>query len=112
MPSTLSIWITEMYLKIKGNLKFWKSYLRKDTVILKLDKGNANGVVVVIDTTDYYESLDKFFSFQIQQNPRGLMQIPPLSGGVLYNPTFESDIIIETKFQEKSIKISDQKTRK
>ena len=33
--------------------------LRKDTVILKPDKGNG---VVVIDTTYYYESLDKLFS--------------------------------------------------
>ena len=33
--------------------------LRKDTVIQKPDKGNG---VVVIDTTDYYESLDKLFS--------------------------------------------------
>ena len=33
--------------------------LRKDTVILKPDKGNG---VVAIDTTDYYKSLDKLFS--------------------------------------------------
>ena len=33
--------------------------LRKDTVILKADKGIG---VVVIDTTDYYESLKKLFS--------------------------------------------------
>ena len=33
--------------------------LRKDTVILKPDKGNG---VVVIDTTDYCEALDKLFS--------------------------------------------------
>ena len=33
--------------------------LREDTVILKPDKSNG---VVVIDTTDYYESLNKLFS--------------------------------------------------
>ena len=33
--------------------------LRKETVILKPDKGND---VAVIDTTDYYESLNKLFS--------------------------------------------------
>ena len=33
--------------------------LRKDNVILKPDKGNG---VVVIDTADYYESLNKLFS--------------------------------------------------
>ena len=49
--------------------------LRKDTVILKPDKGNG---VVVIDTTDYYESLENYF--QIQPNSRGLMQILPKPG--------------------------------
>ena len=44
LPSTLSIWIKE---------------LREDTIILKPDKSNG---VVVIDTTDYYESLNKLFS--------------------------------------------------
>ena len=47
--------------------------LRKDTVILKPDKGNG---VVVIDTTDYYNPLTNYF--QIQQNSRGLMQILPV----------------------------------
>ena len=49
--------------------------LRKDTVILKPDKGNG---VAVTDTTDYYESLENYF--QIQQNSRGFMQILPIPG--------------------------------
>ena len=44
--------------KDKRKLQIIKE-LRKDTVILKPDKGNS---VVVIDTTDYYESLEKLFS--------------------------------------------------
>ena len=57
--------------------------LRKDTVILKPDKGNG---VVVTDTTDYYESFENHF--QIQQNSRGLMQILPIPGCILYNQYF------------------------
>ena len=63
----------------------------------------------MIDTTDYYNPLTNYF--QIQQNSRGLMQIVPIPGWVLYNPTFES-CIIETKFQKRPIKKSDQKTLK
>ena len=58
LPSTLSIRITKKYLKTKGNLQVIKE-LRKDAAIPKPDKGNG---VLVIDTTDYYESLDKLFS--------------------------------------------------
>ena len=49
--------------------------------------------------------------FQIQQNLRDLVQILLIPGWVLYNPTFES-YIIKTKFQQNSIKKSDQKTQK
>ena len=45
-------------LKDKRKLQVIKK-LRKDTVILKPDKVNG---VVVIDTTDYYESLNNLFS--------------------------------------------------
>ena len=44
--------------KDKSKLQVIKE-LRKDTVILKPDKGNG---VIVIDTTDYYESQNKSFS--------------------------------------------------
>ena len=48
----------QIVFKDKRKLQVIKQ-LRKDTVILKPDKGNG---VVVIDTTYYYESLDKLFS--------------------------------------------------
>ena len=44
--------------KDKGKIQVIKEP-RKDTVIVKPDKGNS---VAVIDTTDYYESLDILFS--------------------------------------------------
>ena len=48
----------ERVFKDKTKLQVIKE-LRKDTAILKPDKGNG---VVVIDTIDYYESLNKLFS--------------------------------------------------
>ena len=57
LSSTLSIEITKKYLKTKKTPSHKKT--RQDTVILKPDKGKG---VVVIDTVDYYESLNKLFS--------------------------------------------------
>ena len=77
--------------------------LRKDAVILKPDKGNG---VVVIDTTDYYESLNKLFSDTTKF--KRLDTDPTNTRLNILQLTFESHII-ETKFQKKSIRKSDQK---
>ena len=59
---TLAFNLIDLYnqevFKNKRKLQVIKE-LRKDTVVLKPDKGNG---VVVIDLTDYYKSLDKLFS--------------------------------------------------
>ena len=77
--------------------------LRKDAVILKPDKGNG---VVVIDSTDYYESLNKLFSDKTKF--KRLDTDPTNTELNILQLTFERHII-ETKFQKKSIRKSDQK---
>ena len=58
LPSILSICITKKIFKNKKKLQLIRE-LCKDNVILKPHKGSG---VVVIDTTDYYESLNKLIS--------------------------------------------------
>ena len=78
--------------------------LRKDIVILKPDKNNG---LVVIDTSGYYESLDKLFS----DTTKLRLDADPTKTRLSTLGSFKR-YIIETKFQKKSIKKSGQKMQK